>query len=230
MKSKVLLGVIIISGLVICFWNIPAFAQQFAPGAGAPGNLPPAVGGGDEDRATPQFGQGQQRHVDAQAEEQGDFVRQSVHVRMEYIDTDGDGIPDMERMTQTGNRTIRTEDGQEITNPIDTVQIQQTGRFPYGSGLFEITETISRSHDGETPDVFQVSYNTQIDNTGHVRAMEILVRSVGQDGNERWVVIRRSNITYDGLGRVSEYDETQEEITAAEAQNWLNTHPGATIF
>lgn len=232
MKSKVLIwGTVLISGVLICLLNHSVFAQGQG---GLPGGVGrnvgnPPVWNGGWDRAAPQFGQ-DARHVDAQAEAQGDFVRQTVHVVIEYIDTDGDGVIDMERMTQTGNRTIRTEDGQEITNPIDTVQIQHTGRYPYGSGIFEVTETISRSHDGETPDVFQVSYNTQVDNTGHVRAMEILIRSVGEDGNERWVLVRRTNITYDGVGRVSEYDETQEEITAAEAQNWLNTHNEVTIF
>ena len=226
MKSKALLGVIIISGLLICLWNVPAFS--LFPSEDVPGNLPPAVGEGDGDSVTPHLDD--TTHVEAQAEGQGDFVRETVHVRIEYIDTDGDSIPDMERMTQTGNRTIKTEDGQEITIPIDTVQVQQTGRFPYGSGLFEIVETINRSHDGETPDVYQVSYNTQVDSTGHVRAMEILIRSVGENGEERWMLVTRSNITYDGLGRLKEYDETQEQITEEEAQEWLRNHPEVTIL
>lgn len=226
MKSKrLILGILIVIGLVLCLTDVYAqvYSSRFYNPTGttiSPNrirypqrqevNQPPLET--QQDRGA---------NVTTQAEGSGAFVRSRVRVRMEYIDLDGDGIPDRERMTRRGNETIRTEDGQTITRPVDDVQTQDCGRYPYGSGLFENVYTESRNNEPEQPDVFQWSRTTRVDGTGKTRAMEILVRSVGRDGTVRWVLIRRTNITYDGLGRVEEYDETTEEITEAEARNWL---------
>lgn len=219
MKSKVLLEVIVISGLVICFWNIPAFGQPFTPpGVDAPGNLHLPVGGGDGDgeRATPQLGQGQQRHVDAQPEAGRALVARTVHVVLDYLDWDGDGVIDEDRITTTGTQTIRGENGETITVDINQIQRNIYGDLPYGGNLYRVTITIDRGGNDVT---FQGVLHTY-DNSGDERGMDIAIYN--QDNPQESYLITRHAVTYeddtnpDAPHRLRSYDETTRQLNGLE--------------